>query len=124
MVLLPSVAFARSEYLCRFDGQARSSCCCPAKMQPHDARGAVAASMRQASCCTVTVFGEAPARAQAAVDDCQTGSRSYAPPLVATVDAQPSVLAARVVAMTPLPRSTAPPDRGRDLFVRHCAFLL
>jgi hypothetical protein len=128
MVLLPSVAFARSEYLCRFDGQVRSSCCCPGEMRRHEAQPSTSVtsvtSIRDASCCTVTVFDGAPSRVQPATDDNQAGARSYLPVFVATVSAQASVVSPSVPAVAPLPRSTAPPDGGQDLFVRHCAFLL
>jgi len=120
MVLLPSVAFARSEYLCRFDGQVRLSCCCPAKAQQHEAPGPT--SVREASCCAV--FEVAPSRAQPATEDNRAGSRSHLPAFVACVSAyaaEPTTIVSRVA---PLPRAMAPPDHGRDLFVRHCALLL
>jgi hypothetical protein len=119
MVMLPSVAFARSEYLCRFDGQVRSSCCCPAKAQQADA--SQSASVREACCCTV--FERAPSRARQATEG-RAGSRVPLPVFVASSFTHEPVREASGAAVAPSPRSTAPPDRHRDLFVRHCAFLL
>jgi hypothetical protein len=120
MVLLPSIAFGgRSEYLCRLDGKARSSCCCPAAAQQHEPAGPTA--IRGASCCTI--FDTGPARAQPATENLTAGSRSHIPALVASVSGQAApVLAA--LAVVPLRRSLAPPAQAQSLFVRHCALLL
>jgi hypothetical protein len=120
MVLLPSIAFARSQYRCRFDGQVRSSCCCPATAQPHEAPGP--AAMRAACCCTVLEV--APSRAQPATEDNRDGSRSHLPAFVAWVSAYAAAPMTIVSVAPPRPRSMAPPDRGQALFVRHCSFLL
>jgi hypothetical protein len=120
MVLLPSVAFARSEYLCRFDGQVRSSCCCPTRAQPHEAPRST--SLREACCCRV--FEGAPSRAQPATEVNRGDSRSHLPAFVAAICAQVSVFSTSVSIVAPLPRSTAPPAFRKDLFVRHCALLL
>jgi hypothetical protein len=116
MVLAPSVAFARSEYLCRFDGQVRLSCCCPATAPADDA------SAREACCCTLSEG--ASFRAQPATEDHRPGSPLHQPALVAAVATNASALRVSVSATAPRPRSTAPPDCPRDLFVRHCALLL
>jgi hypothetical protein len=118
MVLLPSVAFARSEYLCRFDGQVRSSCCCPAPAQNREAPAP--AAVREASCCTV--FEIAPSHAQPATEDHRGGSPL--PALVARVSVHAAAAMTIAQLAAPRPRAMAPPDRGRDLFVRHCALLL
>jgi hypothetical protein len=120
MVLLPSVAFARSEYLCRLDGQVRLACCCPAKAPAHEAPGPT--SVREA-CCR-TVFEAAPSRVQLATEDSTAGSRSLLPAFVAFGPAYAAEPTTRVPVVAPLPRAMAPPDRGQDLFVRHCALLL
>jgi len=120
MVLLPSVAFARSEYLCRFDGQVRLSCCCHAKAQQHEVPGPT--SVRAACCCTV--FERAASRAQPAIEDSTASSRSLLPALVACVLAYAAEPTTIVTVVAPLPCAMAPPDRGQDLFVRHCALLL
>jgi hypothetical protein len=117
MVLAPSAAFARSEYLCRFDGQVRLACCCPAKAQAHDA-----ASVREACCCTVSEG--APSRVQPATEDHGSGSRLHQPVVVAAAAAYASAVRVSVSTIAPLPRSTAPPDFHQALFVRHCALLL
>ncbi|HEX4420073.1 MAG TPA: hypothetical protein VH165_19295 [Kofleriaceae bacterium] len=119
MVMSPSAAFARSEYLCRFDHQVRASCCCPAKAQQADA--SQSASVREACCCTV--FERAPSRAQQATED-RTGSRVPLPVFVASSFTHEPVREASGASVAPSPRSTAPPDWHRELFVRHCAFLL
>lgn len=117
MVLLPSVAFARSEYVCRFDGQQRESCCCP-EAQRHELP---AASLKAACCCTVVKV--APARGNAATAD---GPRDLRSQLAAAVAVLPVPIAplrsAEVLA--PRPRAIAPPLGGLALFVRHCALLL
>jgi hypothetical protein len=120
MVLLPSVAFARSEYLCRFDGQVRSSCCCPVAAKHGEAPGP--ATVRAACCCTV--FEAAPSRAQPATEDPRHVAQSQLPAVVAWVSGHVGVAMTRVSVVAPLRRSMAPLDRGRDLFVRHCALLL
>jgi len=118
MVLLPSFAFARSEYLCRLDGQVRASCCCHPTVQKHDAPRP--ASVQSACCCTV--FEARPPRLQPATTESATDLRSHVPAFVAPVRiaAPPTI----VSVLAPEPRSMAPPDRGQSLVVRHCAFLL
>jgi hypothetical protein len=115
MVLAPSAAFARSEYLCRFDGQVRLACCCPT--QAHDGP-----SVREACCCIVSEG--APSRAQPASEDHGSGSRLHQPVLVAAAATSGSAVRVSVSALAPLPRSTAPPDCHQALFARHCARLL
>jgi hypothetical protein len=119
-VLSPSVAFARSAYVCRFDGEQRSVCCCPAKAEVRDL--APPAAVRDACCCTV--IESAPSRAQPATEDSRAGSRLDPPALVALPATQVPVIVPAASVVAPLPRSTAPPDLGRGLFVRHCALLL
>jgi hypothetical protein len=120
MVLLPSAAFARSEYLCRFDGQIRSSCCCPAKAQKHEAPQPT--SLRDVCCCTVIEV--AASRAEPTTADRGGDVRSQLAAFIATIPVHlappPSVHATAARA----PRAVVPFDHGPDLFVRHCAFLL
>jgi hypothetical protein len=120
VVLLPSIAFARSEYLCRFDGQLRASCCCPAQAKQHDAPRP--AAIQDVCCCTV--IEGAPSRAQPATADGGGGSRSPLPVFIAPVAVADAVVAGAVSVIAPPSRSLAPPDCRRELFVRHCAFLL
>lgn len=121
MVLLPSLAFAgRSEYLCRFDGKVRSSCCCPPAGPKHEAPGPV--SVRGACCCTIVET--APARVSDATETHASGTRSHQPALIASVSPHLAVLPI-ASAVVQLPRSLAPPPRSaQSLFVRHCAWLL
>jgi hypothetical protein len=119
MVLLPSVAFARSEYPCRFDGQLRSSCCCPAQAKQHDAPRP--AAIQDVCCCTV--IEGAPSRAQPATADSGAGSRAL-PVFIAPVVVDHTGVTGAVPVVASRSRSVAPPDCRRELFVRHCAFLL
>jgi hypothetical protein len=115
-VLLPSSAFARTNFLCSMDGQVRSSCCCPAKTKKHEAPPV---SMIRAQCCckitTVAATSQPPATHEA--------KAVPLPPVVAIITTVPS-LASRVERATIAPRALAPPDPDRSLFVRHCALLL
>jgi hypothetical protein len=127
LVLLPSAAFARPAYLCRFDGQLRSSCCCPAgsapgsgpaQARPHRAPGPTSA--RDACCCTV--LEQAPSPAQPAAEAGAAGWPTDPP--VAVVSAVAPAVRSRIPAAVLRPRSTAPPGRGQDLLARQCVFLL
>jgi hypothetical protein len=119
MVLLPSLAFARSEYLCRFDDQLRSSCCCPARAGRHEAPAP--AAVREACCCTI--FEGAPSHAQPATEDHRDGSRTPLPVVIPAVAVSAAAAMTVVQVVAPQPRSMAPPDRGH-VFARHCARLL
>lgn len=120
MVFLPSAAFARSEYLCRLDGQVRSSCCCPASVQKHEAPRPT--SVREACCCTVVEA--APSRGQPASPGSAHDLRSHLAATVASapVHAAPPPLA--IAGSATRLHATAPPGHVRDLFARHCVFLL
>jgi hypothetical protein len=120
MVLLPSVAFARSEYLCRLDGQVRSSCCCPTKVQKHEAPRP--ASVREACCCTIVEA--TPSRAQPATAGSANDLRSHLVVLVADVPVHAALPPPVIAGSATWPHATAPPGHSRDLFARHCAFLL
>jgi hypothetical protein len=120
-VLLPAAAFARAEYLCRLDGRVRSSCCCPIKAQKAQQREVPgSASVRRASCCTVS---------QGALAGAQTAEASKPEPRPhaswSAVAPVPAFAPLRIAAAAaPRPPQTAPPDPARELFARNCALLL
>lgn len=119
-VFLPSIAFARTAYLCGIDGKSRAHCCCPDDEQ--DGQDATPiTSARPTSCCEVQpghAATVAPAEVKA-LNDRADAPLPIAAALVATI-APPPTLARTVTTYA----SQAPPDPGTALFVRHCSFLL
>jgi len=117
-VLLPSAAFARTEYLCRMDGRIRSSCCCAGKTKPRTDDSNRSTTIRGAACCDVSTV--APTRTVAIH---QADSVWSPPELVATAIDPAWPVASTALAPVEL-RALEPPPPKPDLFARHCALLL
>lgn len=115
-VLLPSSAFARTTFRCSMDGRVREACCCPKQKKHHDAPPA--STVRANCCCTITSIIPAPQTPAT-----HEAKAAPVPPLVAILT-RVSVLPAQITRATIAPRTLAPPDPERSLFVRHCALLL
>ena len=115
-VLLPSSAFARTSFLCGMDGKVRQACCCPSKQKKHEAPPA--STIRASCCCSITTI--APVTTPPATSEAKAAP---VPPMVAIVTVPPAV-PSQIQRVTVAPRSLAPPDPERSLFVRHCALLL
>ena len=117
-VLLPSMAFARTGFLCNVDGELRAACCCPALARQHAAPPVAQATLR-ASCCCQRLTAAAPSPAPATPE----ARHAPVPDLTAILAITPVVVPrTRWVAIAP--RATAPPAPERSLFARHCALLL
>ena len=116
-VLLPSSAFARTNFLCSMDGKIRQACCCPSKQKKHEAPPV--SSIRANCCCSITTV--APVTTPPATNEAKAAPVS--PPMVAIVATPPAMLS-QIARVAVAPRSLAPPDPERSLFVRHCALLL
>lgn len=117
-VLLPSTAFAGVRYLCAIDGQARKTCCCPAKTHP-TRRTAPPTEMRRSCCCKISTT-------VATITDArhETAETPYAasPPVI--VPAPAFAMLAITSAIPTRWIAPRPPTPDRDLVVHHCSLLL
>ena len=112
-ILVPSLAIARSSYLCEIDRQIRETCCCPKKQvkQPSPV------STIRANCCKIVK----PPATVPPVDETR-GARAEAPPIAIALAPVP-VIPVFTVRPSIVLRAQPPPD-SEPLFARHCSFLL
>lgn len=119
-VMLPSAAFARTEYLCSVDRTVRSSCCCPPKATKEKRERSPISTMSGACCCDVSTI-EPPT--PPAIDTGSKANAVVAPPQM-LVGLAPSAPIPSVVVTSVPQRALAPPLIDRSLFARRCALLL
>jgi hypothetical protein len=113
VVFLPSMAFARAQFLCDVDLIVRDTCCCPPKKAKLPAH---APAMRR-ECCKIEKH------TAAAAPLATVGTSSTWMP-VAIVQATASMMPPiRHITFSVVPRAQAPPLE-RSLFSQHCALLV
>lgn len=119
-VVLPSTAFARTEYLCSMDGKVRSSCCCPAKAEKTKRESAPVQTIRIACCCEVSTveLTKSPS-----VDGPKAHAHA-APKLIAVLVAPQLAVVSESFIPKIAEQALGPPTSARSLFARHCALLL
>jgi hypothetical protein len=116
-VLLPSMALARTQFLCDVDQVVREACCCPPKQASQPITTAPATAMRSECCKLEKHAGAAVPLATEAVGQ-------PAPPLVAvSVVVAALVVPVRDGLVPVIPRAQAPPPE-RTLLSQHAALLL
>ncbi len=112
-VFLPSMALARTQFLCGVDLLVRDACCCP----PKRAKAPVQTTM-QRECCKVVKHSDATP--PVASDDSAQTMFAPLPVAVAPAPVMPAVGDARLAIA---PRAQAPP-LARSLVSQHCALLV
>ena len=113
-VFLPSMALARTQYLCDADLVIRTTCCCP----PKKAKRPITVPTIQRECCQVTEHVPVLPPAATAPDAPSIPMAVIVPVAIAPV--MPPVVGARLAIR---PRAQAPPLE-RSLFSQHAALLL
>ena len=113
-VLLPSLAIARTSYLCEIDRRVRETCCCP---KAH-AKDLTPETSMSGACCRELVNQPAVAPP---VDELRS-ARAELPAIAVTVVSAP-IVPVRGVHVSVVMRAQPPPD-PEPLFARHCSFLL
>lgn len=116
-VMLPGLAFARAEYLCRTDKVIRSACCCPSDTAASKERNA-STSIKASCCCDVSTIAST---SQISSERNDTSPLPTPAIRVSTVASSETSVA---VAIRELPQVLAPPKLQDSLLARRCMFLL
>ncbi len=117
VLLAHTAAVGGTAYLCRIDGQMRSSCCC--ESQRHD-RQAACVRPQGSVCCDVRVItsSQPPAKLQEAPASIKNVSAAH-PPVLLVADIFSSKRPINLAFET-----SSPPARSRTIQVLVCSFLI